>query len=84
MLTNQLQAPNGPFNQAIISYGNLGENLQTETLPKIGELANDVRHTLRTLNKTLEDINERPQELLFGKPAAAPGPGEAGFSYPKN
>lgn len=83
VLTSQLQDPNGPLNQTITSYGNLGQDLQTETLPKIGDLTNDVRHTVRTLNKTLEEINERPQELLFGKPAAAPGPGEAGFVNPK-
>jgi len=82
VLANQLQDPNGSLNQTIISYGNLGENLQGETLPKIGELTNDVRHTVRTFNKTLEEINERPQDLIFGKSPAAPGPGEAGFVEP--
>jgi phospholipid/cholesterol/gamma-HCH transport system substrate-binding protein len=81
-LAIQLQDPNGPLNQTITSYGNLGESMQTNTLPKITELTNDVSHTMRTLNKTLEDINEHPQELIFGKPAVMPGPGEAGFKEP--
>jgi phospholipid/cholesterol/gamma-HCH transport system substrate-binding protein len=81
-LATQLQDPNGPLNQTITAYGNLGENMQSSTLPKINELTNDVSHTMRTLNRTLEDINEHPQELLFGKPAVRPGPGEAGFVEP--
>lgn len=82
-LTNQLQDPNGPLNQTITAYGNLGEVVQTDTLPRINEVTKEVGRTMRTLNKTLEDINERPQELIFGKSAAMPGPGEAGFVEPR-
>jgi phospholipid/cholesterol/gamma-HCH transport system substrate-binding protein len=81
-LANQLQDPDGSFNQAVNSYGTLGENLQSEALPKISELTNEVSQAMRTLNKTLEQINESPQEFIFGKSAAAPGPGEAGFVEP--
>ena len=49
-----------------------------ETLP----LAHDARSSLRTLNRTLENLNDRPQSILFGNPGTAPGPGEAGFVAP--
>lgn len=82
-LANQLQDPNGPLNQTIATYGTLGETMQSEILPKINGLTNEVSRTMHTLNKALEEINERPQELIFGKPAASPGPGEAGFVHPE-
>lgn len=82
-LTNQLQDPNGPLNQTLSSYGNLSDNMQTQTLPRINALTNDVSGTVRRLNKTLEEINDNPQDLIFGKPAAQPGPGEAGFVRPR-
>jgi phospholipid/cholesterol/gamma-HCH transport system substrate-binding protein len=81
-LTTQLQDPNGPFNQTLNSYGSLGTSVQSDTLPKINELTNDVSQTMRTFNKTLEEINQNPQDLIFGKSAAAPGPGEPGFVSP--
>jgi phospholipid/cholesterol/gamma-HCH transport system substrate-binding protein len=57
--------------------------MQSDALPKITELTTDVKDTLRTLNKTLEGINEHPQELLLGKPVPTPGPGEPGFVFYK-
>lgn len=75
-LANQLQDPNGPLNQTINSYGNLSENARS--------LTHDVTRTVRTFNQTLEQINENPQDLIWGRPAGMPGPGEAGFVNPKN
>ncbi|MCD6026693.1 MAG: ABC-type transport system involved in resistance to organic solvent [Solimicrobium sp.] len=80
---NQLQDPSGTFNQTLSSYGELSERMQSDALPKITELTTDVKDTLRTLNKTLEGINEHPQELLLGKPVPTPGPGEPGFVFYK-
>lgn len=82
-LTNQLQDPNGSLNQTLSSYGNLSNSIETHTLPQINALTNDISHTMHRLNKTLEDINDRPQDLIFGKPTAHPGPGEAGFVHPQ-
>jgi phospholipid/cholesterol/gamma-HCH transport system substrate-binding protein len=80
-MTGKLQARNGPIDQvsaAASQVGALASKLNHETLP----LMNDTRTTIRTLNRTLENLNDRPQSVLFGSPAAVPGPGETGFAEP--
>ena len=82
-LTLQLQDPNGPLNRSLTAFGNLNDSIQSETLPKISTLTNDASNTMRSVNQTLDELKENPQTLIFGKPAAVPGPGEAGFTEPK-
>lgn len=80
-MTTRLQAPNGPIDQigdAAEQVGAAASRLEHETLP----LASDARTTIRALNRTLENLNDRPQSVLFGSPAAPPGPGEPGFAAP--
>jgi phospholipid/cholesterol/gamma-HCH transport system substrate-binding protein len=80
-LAVQLQAPGGAlatFGDTAQRIGSAVDRLEHETLP----LANDVRSSLRALNRTLDNLNERPQSVLFGSPSFAPGPGEAGFAAP--
>ncbi|HEY8607042.1 MAG TPA: MlaD family protein [Noviherbaspirillum sp.] len=77
-LSTNLQQPDGPI--ATISntaerVGAVAERLEYETLP----LATDVRTSLRSLNRALDNLSERPQSVLFGAPRSAPGPGEPGF-----
>jgi phospholipid/cholesterol/gamma-HCH transport system substrate-binding protein len=80
-MATTLQAQDG----ALAKLGNTADQLSSvanrlehEALP----LANDVRGSLRALNRTLDGLNERPQSVLFGLPDLAPGPGEAGFAAP--
>jgi phospholipid/cholesterol/gamma-HCH transport system substrate-binding protein len=82
-LTTQLQAPDGTVDRLALTLDQLGaaaNKIELEVVP----LASDVRGTMRTLNRTLESINARPQSLLFGAGAAAPGPGETGFVAPSH
>lgn len=77
----QLRSPEGPISKvgdAAERVGGAADRLEHETLP----VANDVRSSLRALNRTLERLAERPQSILFGTPAPAPGPGEPGFETP--
>lgn len=77
-MTRTLQAPNGTLAQlgnAAEQMGSMASKLEYETLP----LAGDMRSSLRALNRTLDNLNERPQSVLFGMPRVAPGPGEPGF-----
>jgi phospholipid/cholesterol/gamma-HCH transport system substrate-binding protein len=76
-----LQSPQGPLAQLAGSAEQIGavaNKLEHETLP----IAGDARTSIRALNRTLNTVNERPQSILFGSPAAAPGPGEPGFVAP--
>lgn len=82
-LTKSLRAEDGPLAQvgnAAEQVGSAASKLERETLP----LMNDARTSLRALNRTLDNFNERPQSVLFGSPVVAPGPGEPGFSTPEN
>lgn len=49
---------------------------------KINDLTRDLSASTRQLNRVLRVIEDSPQSLLFGRPAAAPGPGEPGFVAP--
>lgn len=82
-LTTSLQGPNGSIERitnSVEQVGAVANKIEFETLP----LANDARSSLRALNRTLDNLSERPQSVLFGSPTIAPGPGESGFSPPTN
>jgi phospholipid/cholesterol/gamma-HCH transport system substrate-binding protein len=48
-------------------------------MPRLNELATDFSLTSRQLSRVLRLLEDSPQGLVFGVPAAAPGPGEPGF-----
>ncbi len=82
-LTQQLGDPNGPLNRSLNAFGDLNQSIQAETVPKLSVLANDASTSMRSLDKTMQELKEHPQNLIFGKPTPAPGPGEAGFVEPR-
>lgn len=80
-LSAQLQAQNGPIEKisdAADRVGSAADRIELES----GPLIKDVRSSLRTFDRTLDRINERPQSLLFGSREVVPGPGESGFEPP--
>ena len=82
-LAKQLQDPQGPLNHSLNNFGKLSLDIQSQTLPKLNTLTHEATGSMRTLNKTLEELKEHPQNLIFGKPVPTPGPGETGFVEPK-
>ena len=65
--------------------GRLTQSMSTveaQTLPRLNNVLDDASRSLRTVDKVAEKIGDEPASLLFGAPAAAPGPGEAGFAAP--
>jgi phospholipid/cholesterol/gamma-HCH transport system substrate-binding protein len=81
-LTARIQAPGGPlerFSSATDQIGAAADQIELEAAP----LMRDARSTLRVFNRTLDNLNDRPQSLLFGSGAATPGPGEDGFTAPR-
>lgn len=81
-LTQRLQDPNGPLDRSLNSFTSMNESLQADTIPRISTLSNDASQSVRLFHQTLDDLKEHPQNLIFGKPAPVPGPGEAGFKEP--
>lgn len=82
-LSTQLQSSDGPIARFNLAIDQLTNGVTMETLPRIQSLTGEARSSLRSLNRTTENLNDRPQSILFGNPPAAPGPGEAGFVAPK-
>jgi len=62
--------------------GSAGDELTTATLPRANALMRELATNSRQLSRVLDGLENNPQMLLFGRGAAAPGPGEAGFSAP--
>jgi phospholipid/cholesterol/gamma-HCH transport system substrate-binding protein len=52
----------------------------TESMPRINQLLEELARNSRNLDRLLIEVNEQPATLLFGRPPAAPGPGEPGFN----
>lgn len=80
-LSDGLQGPNGPvvkLSSTIDQIGAAAGQLESELLP----LTKEFRSTMRTFNRTLGNLNDRPQSILFGAPGMTPGPGEPGFVEP--
>jgi phospholipid/cholesterol/gamma-HCH transport system substrate-binding protein len=67
--------------------GNSGSALTdvmlTETVPRLNVLLEDVQRSSRGLERLLNEINEQPQSLVFGRSTTPPGPGEPGFGAPR-
>jgi phospholipid/cholesterol/gamma-HCH transport system substrate-binding protein len=81
-LTNELRASGGPISKvedAAERMGAAADRIEQEA----GPLVSDVRSSLRTFDRTMERLGERPQSFLFGPREATPGPGEPGFVPPK-
>lgn len=53
------------------------------TLASLHATSQAVTHSTRKLNQLINLLETHPQSLIFGKPDAAPGPGEAGFIPPQ-
>ena len=77
----KLNSDTGPlagFSASVDNVGSAASTVEYELVPMISE----TRSTMRSLNRTLETFNQRPQSILFGAAPMQPGPGEAGFSAP--
>lgn len=80
-LTTQLQASGGPvakISEAADRVGSAADRIELEA----GPLVNDVRASLRTFDRSMDRLSERPQSILFGSREITPGPGESGFTAP--
>ena len=56
------------------------ETFSAATLPKLGEVADETTRAMRQLRRTVGNVSDNPQSLIFGNGLPVPGPGEPGFS----
>jgi phospholipid/cholesterol/gamma-HCH transport system substrate-binding protein len=57
----------------------LGDTLNDETLPRVHELTRQLQQDARSINRLVDNLDQHPNGVIFGKPQPAPGPGEKGF-----
>ena len=57
------------------------QNLTSTTLPRLNRATDEASRAATAVGRLSATLNETPQALIFGTPAA-PGPGEAGFVAP--
>ncbi len=58
---------------------NVGGETLPQTMAGVDALTEELQRNARQLQRVLEQLERSPQSLLLGRPAPAPGPGEAGF-----
>ena len=64
------------------SVQELSARVGYDTLPRVNSLADDVRSAVRSVDRAADTFSTSPRSVLFGAPPVAPGPGEAGFTWP--
>jgi phospholipid/cholesterol/gamma-HCH transport system substrate-binding protein len=88
-LSQSLHGPEGTLtrigdsvDRAVVGVEAVTTGAQLETLPSITALTDETRSSMRSVRRTMNTLNDRPQSILFGAPDVAPGPGEPGFTAP--
>ena len=61
-------------------FEQIGNDTGNNTLPRLNKLLGELEQNSRQLNRVLEELEEAPQSVIFGRTAPAPGPGEGGKS----
>ena len=54
-----------------------------DTIPRVQEAIDGVKHGTRSVDRVLLQLEEQPRSLIFGKTPLPPGPGEKGFIPPQ-
>ncbi len=60
--------------------GEAGSELAQTTLPRLNVLLQELSVNSRQMSRLLDQLEDSPNMLIFGREARRPGPGEAGFS----
>lgn len=60
--------------------GETGGEITQTTLPRLNVLLQELSVNSRQMSRLLDQIEESPNMLIFGREARRPGPGEAGFA----
>jgi len=81
----RLNAPDGPIDrlaEGTQSLAHAADSFNSATLPRINRVTEDASRAVRQLGRTVTDIGDNPQSLIYGTGAVPPGPGEPGFTAP--
>ena len=82
---DRLNGKDGPIDRLAEGTGALSQAADTfgsTTLPRLNRVGEDASRAARQLSRTVTNINDNPQSLIFGNGVVHPGPGEPGFVSP--
>jgi phospholipid/cholesterol/gamma-HCH transport system substrate-binding protein len=68
--------------QLDLTVQEFSNRIGNDTLPRVGTMADDMRAAARSIDRAATTFDSSPRSVLFGAPAAPPGPGEPGFMWP--
>lgn len=81
----RLNAAGGPLDQldtTMHTVSGVARTVEQQSLPAVVELSGEAKSSLRAVRRAVDHLDARPQSILFGNQAVAPGPGEPGFTPP--
>ncbi len=67
-------------NQIEISTNQLTNTLDTETLPQLHSMTQNMNRSVIHFNQLIDLLEDNPQSIIFGNPMLPAGPGEEGFN----
>ena len=83
-LINELSITTKKFNNSADQIANstnqLTNTLENKTLPQLHTLTQNMNQSVIHFNLLIDDVQDNPQSIIFGKPVLPPGPGEEGFT----
>ena len=81
----RLNEPGGPVDrlaEGTQALSHAADSFNASTLPRINRVTDEAGRAVRLLGRTVNNINDNPQSLVFGAGKVSPGPGEPGFAPP--
>ena len=81
----RLNEKDGPIDRLAEGTGALShaaDSFNAATLPRINRVTEETSRAVRQLRRTVNEIGDNPQSLIYGSGAVPPGPGEPGFTAP--
>ena len=83
-LINELSLTTKKFHdtadQILMSTNHLTSTLDTETLPQLHTLTQNMNQSAIHFNQLIDVLEDNPQSIIFGNPEQPAGPGEDGFN----
>ena len=79
---NDKDGPMDRLAEGTQALSHAADSFNAATLPRINRVTEDASRAARQLSRTVNNINDNPQSLIYGAGAATPGPGEPGFAQP--
>jgi len=75
-LTAEVRGLVASLTQLSKRFEQIGNEADKTTLPRLNRLLGELEQNSRQLNRVLEELEEAPQSVIFGRSGPLPGPGE--------